>query len=48
MPGDVAVLGVDDDPLLCETASPTLSSVEMDVEAAGFAAAAALDAAMRG
>lgn len=48
VPGDVAVLGVDDDPLLCETASPTLSSVEMDVEAAGFAAAAALDAAMRG
>jgi LacI family transcriptional regulator len=48
VPGDVAVLGVDDDPLLCETASPTLSSVVLDVEAAGFAAAEALDAAMRG
>ena len=48
VPGDVAVLGVDDDPLLCETASPTLSSVALDVEDAGFAAAAALDAAMRG
>lgn len=48
VPGDVAVLGVDDDPLLCETASPTLSSVVLDVEDAGFAAAAALDAAMRG
>ena len=48
VPSDVAVLGVDDDPLLCETASPTLSSVALDVEDAGFAAAAALDAAMRG
>ena len=48
VPGDVAVLGVDDDPLLCETASPTLSSVALGVEDAGFAAAAALDAAMRG
>ncbi len=48
VPGDVAIVGVDDDPLLCETASPTLSSVVLDVEAAGFAAAEALDAAMRG
>ena len=48
VPGDVAVLGVDDDPLVCETVAPTLSSVAMDGEETGYAAAAALDAALRG
>ncbi|MBQ9726000.1 MAG: helix-turn-helix domain-containing protein, partial [Kiritimatiellae bacterium] len=48
VPEDVAVLGVDNDPLRCETALPALSSVEMGGEEAGFAAAAALDAALRG
>lgn len=48
VPGDVAVLGVDDDPLVCETVVPALSSVALDGEEAGYAAAAALDAAMRG
>ena len=48
VPGDVAILGVDDDPLTCETSLPALSSVALDGEAAGYAAAAALDAAMRG
>ena len=48
VPDDVAVLGVDDDELLCETVAPALSSVAMDVEEAGRRAAESLDAAMRG
>ncbi len=48
VPEDVAVLGVDNDPLRCETALPALSSVEMGGEETGLAAAAALDAALRG
>ena len=47
VPDDVAVIGVDDDPLLCETADPPLSSVAMDVEDVAYAAAAELDAMMR-
>ena len=48
VPDDVAVLGVDNDPLRCETALPALSSIEMGGEEAGLAAAEALDAALRG
>ena len=48
VPEDVAVLGIDNDLLRCETALPALSSVAMGGEEAGQAAAAALDAAMRG
>ena len=48
VPEDVAVLGVDNDPLRCETALPALSSVVIGGEEAGLAAAAALDAALRG
>ena len=42
VPRDVAVLGVDDDPLLCLFASPRLSSVDSDSVEAGRAAARAL------
>ena len=48
VPEDIAVLGVDNDLLRCETALPALSSVAMGGEEAGLAAAAALDAALRG
>ena len=48
VPADLAVIGVDDDPLLCETASPAISSIAMDTEDAGYRAAAALHEAMRG
>ena len=48
VPEDVAVLSVDNDPLRCETALPALSSIEMGGEETGLAAAAALDAALRG
>ena len=42
VPRDVAVLGVDDDPLLCLFASPRLSSIDSDSVEVGRAAARAL------
>ena len=48
VPSDLAVIGVDDDPLLCETALPAITSIAQDTEDAGYRAAAALDEAMRG
>ena len=42
VPRDVAVLGVDDDPLQCLFASPRLSSIDSDSEEVGRAAARAL------
>ncbi|MBL4701654.1 MAG: substrate-binding domain-containing protein [Phycisphaeraceae bacterium] len=46
VPGDVAILGVDDDAMLCEMAYPTLSSVQMAHERIGFEAARRLDQLM--
>ena len=43
VPGDVAVLGVDNDPLVCDFANPTISSVDPDPFAIGYAAARTLD-----
>ena len=48
VPEDIAVLGVDDDPLLCEATLPTLSSVRTDRYRHGREAAARLDALLRG
>ena len=48
VPEDLAVLGVDDEDLLCELADPSLSSVRLDCEGIGMAAAAMLDAALGG
>ena len=48
VPGDVAVIGVDNDTLLCELASPPLSSVIPDAHRAGYEAAALLDRQMAG
>lgn len=48
VPDSLAVLGVDDDPLLCQLATPPLSSVIPDSEGAGYAAAEKLDAMMSG
>ena len=39
VPEQVAVLGVDNDDLICELTQPALSSVTFDLEAAGFQAA---------
>jgi len=46
VPYEAAVLGVDNDPLICETCIPSLSSIRLDVEHAGYEAAALLDKRM--
>jgi LacI family transcriptional regulator len=43
VPGDVAVIGVDDNRSICTSTSPTLSSIAPDWEAGAFMAAATLD-----
>lgn len=48
VPEQVAVLGVDDDRLVCNLSWPPLSSVRLDFENAGFAAARHLDELMQG
>lgn len=48
VPDDVAVLGVDNDELLCELSDPPMSSVEPDTFRIGYEAAALLDRMMRG
>jgi LacI family transcriptional regulator len=47
VPDDVAVVGVDDDELLCELADPPLSSVALNAEAGGYRVAALLDQMMK-
>jgi len=47
VPQDAAVLGVDNDELLCETTHPQMSSIQMNTEQAGFEAARVLDGMMR-
>ena len=39
MPGDIAVLGVDDDEQICENTMPTLSSISPDFAHGGYLAA---------
>ena len=46
VPQEVSVLGVDNDEMLCETAHPQLSSIQMTTEQAGFEAARLLDSMM--
>ncbi len=48
VPDDVAVVGVDNDELMCELSNPPLSSVALDVEKAGYEAARLLDSLMSG
>lgn len=48
VPEEIAVVGVDDDDLVCELCNPPLSSVSMDLENAGYAAAELLDRMMAG
>ncbi len=43
IPDDVAVIGVDNDPMVCELGDPPLSSIALNVEAAGFNAAKLMD-----
>ncbi|MGH9533707.1 MAG: XylR family transcriptional regulator [Terriglobales bacterium] len=48
VPDDLAVVGVDNDEIICELANPPLSSVAMATEPCGYAAAGLLDRMMRG
>ena len=48
VPEEVAVVGVDDDELVCELCDPPLSSVATDLESAGYDAAELLDHMMAG
>ncbi|MBP5544005.1 MAG: substrate-binding domain-containing protein [Kiritimatiellae bacterium] len=48
IPDDIAILGIDDDPMFCLSASPELSSVVQDFESCGFQAAEALQRLMDG
>jgi LacI family transcriptional regulator len=48
VPDDVAVVGVDNDEMMCELSSPPLSSVALDLEKAGYEAARLLDNLMFG
>ena len=48
IPDEVAVLGVDNDELVCEMTDPPMSSIVTDNEGCGYRAAEMLDALMRG
>jgi LacI family transcriptional regulator len=39
VPGELAILGVDNEDILCELASPSLSSIPLDCESIGYRAA---------
>ena len=43
VPHNIAVMGVDNDPLVCDAAVPPLSSIPFDYERQGYESAAALD-----
>jgi len=43
VPRDVAILGVDNDELMCDIATPTLSSISLGTDRVGFEAASLLD-----
>ncbi|MCX5637018.1 MAG: substrate-binding domain-containing protein, partial [Planctomycetota bacterium] len=46
VPDEVAVLGVDDDQMICTLTTPPMSSIKLDFERAGYEAAQALDRLM--
>jgi LacI family transcriptional regulator len=48
VPDEIAILGVDNDDMICELTHPPLSSVAMNFEEAGYEAAAQLDRQMKG
>lgn len=48
VPEEIAVLGVDNDEVLCNLCDPPLSSIELDADGLGFRAAALLHRLMRG
>ncbi len=48
IPDDIAILGIDDDPMFCLGAAPAISSVVQDFESCGYQAAEALQRLMDG
>ncbi|MCU0914895.1 MAG: XylR family transcriptional regulator [Planctomycetes bacterium] len=48
VPDEIAILGIDNDELVCELQHPQLSSIALSVEAAGYTAAALLGDLMAG
>ena len=48
VPEDVAVIGVDNDTLMCQMCTPPMSSVALDAETGGYEAARILDGLMSG
>ena len=48
VPDDVAIVSADNDPVLCEVATPPLSSLDQNAHKLGFEAATLLDRIMRG
>lgn len=48
VPDDVAILGVDNDVLVCDLSDPPLSSIALNTEKAGYEAAELLDSLMNG
>lgn len=48
VPEEIAVIGIDNDPLICENTTPTLTSVAPDFERSGYIAAEMLDMRMKG
>ncbi len=48
IPQDIAVLGIDNDELICNGSSPSLSSIQRDTEHCGFVAAEMLDKLIKG
>lgn len=47
VPDEVAVVGVDNDEMMCELSNPPLSSVALDLELAGYDAALLLDSLIK-
>ncbi|MBN1300515.1 MAG: DNA-binding transcriptional regulator [Melioribacteraceae bacterium] len=43
VPEDVSVIGVDNDPMICEIGDPPLTSIALNVESAGYEAAKLMD-----
>ena len=48
VPGEVAVMGVGNDEVICRLCSPSLTSVELNTEKIGYRAAVLLEGMMRG
>lgn len=48
VPSEIAVLGVDDDELICEATFPTMSSIQLNSQQDGYLIAEHLDRLMRG